>query len=316
MASSSRPTRAVATLSGTLVLALAAIGLAVAAPGSGAAPRAELSAASGAVRIANSRAGQALFSAGGARPGETSSGTVTIGNDGDVPGRFALARTGLSESAGAHGGLLSQQLRVVVLDVTDPSDPELVFDEEADKLGNLPLGIFEPGEERTYRVQATLPDGGLPASATVGDNRFQGATLSLGLQWQATAVGGATPTPTPTATPTPTPTPRAPAPVPPAPTPAPAPTTPPAATGTLGLPTGCVNGGKLKLKLKPPAGTTVLTATVSANGRVAARLKGAKTRKPFSLSGLRGSRAKVSVSAKASDGLTYVAARTYKTCKR
>src|SRR5919108_2827866 len=71
MASSPRPTRTVATLSGTVVLALTAIGLAVAAPGSGATARAEVSAATGAMRVANSRAGQALFNVAAAQPGET-----------------------------------------------------------------------------------------------------------------------------------------------------------------------------------------------------------------------------------------------------
>jgi hypothetical protein len=60
--------RATATLLISLTMALGAIGLAVAAPGGGDADlaSAELRAASGAVTIANSRARQAVFSAGAA----------------------------------------------------------------------------------------------------------------------------------------------------------------------------------------------------------------------------------------------------------
>jgi hypothetical protein len=322
--------RAVLTLIGTVAMALAAIGLAVAAPGGGTSPRTALSAASGAVHIANSRAGQAVFSAAGARPGESVSGTVTIGNDGDALGHFAVAGTGVTETAGVNGGLLSERLHLVVIDVTDPQDPKTIFDDDAAELDQVGLGTLDPGEERDYRVEATLPDGGVPPSGIGGDNRFQGASISLGLEWRAGTVGGPTPTPTatptptptptPTATPTPTPAPQAPTatPTPVPPTATPAPTTPPAVTQTLGLPaeTTCVKSGKLTLKLKPPAGTKVVSATVLVNGRVKVRLNAAKARKPVSLRGLRGSMSKVSVSVKASDGLTYTAGRTYRACAK
>jgi hypothetical protein len=308
--------RATATLLTTIAMALAAIGLAVAAPGGGAPARAELQSASGAVHIANSRAGQAVFSASGARPGESVSGTVTIGNDGDAQGHFAVAGTGITETAGAYGGLLSERLHLVVLDVTDPQDPKTVYDDAAAELGQVGIGTLDPGEERDYRLQVTLPDGGVPLSGSADDNRFQGASLSLGLEWCAGTVGGATPTPTPTPTATPVPPTRIPVPptatpVPPTATPAPAP-----ALSSLGLPAAstCVKSGRLKLKLQGPQGTKVVSATVFVNGRVKARLKGAKARRAVSLKGLGGNRSKLTVSVKATDGITYTAGRTYRSC--
>lgn len=303
--------RTIVVLIGTVAMAFAAIGLAVAAPGGDAAARFELSAASGAVHIANSRAGQAVFSATGARPGQTVGGTVTIGNDGDARGKFALAVTGVTENAGPHGGLLSERLRLVVVDVTDADDPDPVYEGDAADLGEVGLGKLDPGEERDYSVLATLPG--------TADNRYQGASLSLGLEWRAGKDAVSTPTPTPTPTPT---TPTAPT-TPTTPTTPTAPTTPttptsPVVVETLGLPAAntCVKSGKLTLKLKPPQGTKVVSATVVVNGKVKARLNGAKARKAVSLRGLRGSRSKVSISLKASDGRSYSASRTYRACAK
>jgi hypothetical protein len=310
--------RATATLLVTFGMAIGAIGLAVAAPGGGhELARAEVQAASGAVQIANSRSGQAVLTAGGVRPGESVAGTVTIGNDSDVRGRFAVAVTGVQETAGVHGGLLSTRARLTVLDVTDPQDPETVYEGLAGGLGEVDLGKFDPDEEREYRVEVTLPDGGIPGSGTTGDNRYQGATLSLGLEWRAAAAGAAAPTPTPTPTaappaPTPTPTPAAPT------VPTPDPTAPVAIADQLGLPaaTACVKSGKLTLRLKSPSGTKVVSATVTVNGRVKARVKGAKVRKPVSLKGLGKKSAKVKVTVKASDRRSYTASRTYRPCAK
>ena len=96
--------RPIATLVVSLAMSLSAIGLAVAAPGGLGGrqelARVEVQAASGAVSISNSRAGQAVFNAAAMRPGEGVSGTVTIGNDGNHPGRFAVQAAGVAGRAG------------------------------------------------------------------------------------------------------------------------------------------------------------------------------------------------------------------------
>jgi hypothetical protein len=296
--------RATATMLATVAMALGAIWLAVAAPGADAGPaQVTLRTASGSLAIANSRAGQAVFSATGTRPGEGASGTVTIGNDGGVPGRFALAVTGMTEAAGLHGGLLSSRLRLVV-DEVGGAPP--VYDGALADLEQVDLGMLAPGQLRSYRVEALLPDGGVPGSATSDDNRFQGASLTVGLEWRATAA--ATATPPPDAPPAPGPDPR---PDPPAETPAPV-------KSSLGLPSAkrCVKRGRMKVRLKAPPGTRLVSATVRVNGRVKARLKGARARKAIKLRGLGRKRSRLAVSVKASNGRTYSAARTYRACKR
>jgi hypothetical protein len=100
--------RASATLFASLAMALGAVALAVAAPGHDRLATIELDQASGAVSISNSHAGAALFAATGMRPGGSgASGRVTIGNDGDVAGRFAVSASAVADTPGPGGGLLS-----------------------------------------------------------------------------------------------------------------------------------------------------------------------------------------------------------------
>jgi hypothetical protein len=308
--------RPIATLVLSIAMALAAIGLAVAAPGGFIGGDRELASAriqsaSGAVHISNSRAGAAVFSAGAMRPGEGVSGALTIGNDGDHPGRFAVKPTNVQD-ASPNGGKLSERVELVLFDVTNVQSPKTIYAGVPADFDQVDLGVIVPGQSRDYLFAATLPDG-------EQDNQYQGASLSLGFEWSATnATEAATPTPTPTPTTTPpvTDTPTTPT-SPTTPTTPTTPSVPVALADALGMPasTSCVKSGKLTLRLKAPAGAKVVSATIKVNGRTKAKLKGKKAAKAVKLSRLKGT-TKLSVSIKASDKRTYSAARTYKACKR
>jgi hypothetical protein len=309
--------RSSAVLFMSLAMAIGAVCLAFAAPGhSEPGTMIELDNVSGAVTIANSRDDQALFSATAMRPGEGVSGTVTIGNTGDIAGAFAVRAAGVADTPGPNGGLLSERVVLRLFDVTDAAHPVTVFTGHPANFDAVDLGTFVPGQERDYLFAATLPEGG------PDDNDFQGAGLSLGFEWQAGTTGVATPTPTPTATPTATPTKTKPKPKPkpkptkPKVTPTPTPVPVDMAT-VLGLPasTKCFKGGKLKFKLKAPAGTKIVSATVAVNGKVKVRVKRSKVRKAITLKRLRKT-ATVIVAAKVSGGRTYIGTRTYRSCKR
>jgi hypothetical protein len=320
--------RALATVIASLVMALAAIGLAVAAPGRDRDPAsASLDGATGAVAIANSKAAQSVLDAPAMRPGDSVSGTVDIGNDGDVAGRFTVLGTGLLDVPGPNGGALSEQIDLALSDVTDPDDPQPIFVGHPADFDEYDVGTIAPGDERSFLFTATLPDGGVPVSATTGDNRFQQSTLSLGFEWHAGVATNGIPTATPTpvvVTPTPTPTKPKPKPTPkpkpkptPTATPTPAPTPTVDVADTLGLPSAssCVKSGRMKIKLRAPAGTKLVSAVITVNGKVKARLKGGKLRKAVTLKGLR-KKTKLKVTARASNGLAYKASRTYKACRR
>ncbi|MDT7784665.1 MAG: hypothetical protein QOF58_3084, partial [Pseudonocardiales bacterium] len=53
-------------------------------------------------------------------------------------------------------------------------------------LGSRDLGVFGPGEARTYRFTATLPDTGIPPTPLGGDNAYQGASLRNTYVWTGT----------------------------------------------------------------------------------------------------------------------------------
>ena len=302
--------RPIVTLVMSIAMAFAAIGLAVAAPGGIIGGDRELASAriqsaSGAVHITNSRTGQAVFSAAAMRPGEGVSGALTIGNDGDRPGRFAVRPIDLQDVA-PNGGKLSERVELVLFDVTNVQSPKTIYAGVPAEFDQVSLGVIAPGAERDYLFAATLPDGG-------DDNLYQGASLSLGFEWSATTVSGdPTPTPTPTTT-APPPVPDTPA-TPTTPTP---PATPLVLADALGMPasTSCFKRGKLTLRLRAPAGARIVTATVKVNGKTKAKLKGAKASKPVTLKRLKGT-TKLAISIKASDKRTYSAARTYKACRR
>jgi hypothetical protein len=300
--------RSSAVLFMSLAMALGAVCLAFAAPGRDRpGTMIELDNVSGAVSIANSRDAQALFSATSMRPGEGVSGTVTIGNSGDIVGVFSVRASGVVDTPGPNGGLLSERVDLRLFDVTGNGPPIPVFTGHPADFSGLALGTFAPGEERDYLFTATLPDRG------VNDNDYQGAGLSLGFEWRAATTG------VPTATPTPTPTkPTKPKPKPTKPKVTPTPTPVPVDMATvLGLPSNakCYKRGKLKFKLKAPAGTKIVSATVAVNGKVKARVKGKKVRKAITLKRLRKT-ATVTVAAKVTGGRTYIGTRTYSGCKR
>ena len=318
--------RALATALISVVMALGALGLAFAAPhvGDGDEPRAALAAASGAVQITNSREGQAVFTSVAMRPGDVVSGRVRIGNAGDVLGRFAVKRSGVLDTPGDYGGLLSERIDLVLYDVTIVNQPVTMYAGKPAYLAELELGTIAAGAHRDYLIVATLPNGGSPGAIGAGDNRFQGSAISLGFEWRVTPAS-ATPDPAPTPEPTPAPAPTPPI-LPPAiatPTPTPAPTPTPLAepsgealADALGLPPArsCVRRHRLSLRLKAPGDARVLSGVVTVNGKVKARVRGARTRTPVTLRRLPKGRITIVVGVHASNGRSYKSTRSYRNC--
>jgi hypothetical protein len=299
---------------------LAALGLAVAAPGAPDGAGVSAAGAGGALSLSNSRAGAAILAAANLRPGDTTTGAVTIGDDGSAPGLLTLHGGAPADTPGPGGGRLSGRLLLAVTDVTLPSHPLAVYSGTPDGLGDLELGTLAPGADRRFEVAATVP-------RTGDDDRFQGATLSMGLEWRIRPVPEAV-TPGPTATPTPTPTP-APGggPLPPPATALPAPVTapPPALPAgadlppeSVGLPplARCVAGRRLALKLKAPGGVRIAAGTVTVNGKVRARLRAGGGTATVTLRGLPAGRLTVRVEIRAADGRRFTATGTYRSCAR
>ena len=157
-----------------------------AGPGPPAAPRAEISMVSGELHVANSRNGQAIFQAQGLSPGRSVTGTVQLSNTGSLSGELGFQQLDVQDQPGTNGGRLSDAVHLNVDDVTGGGAVP-VFAGALGSFQSRALGSIAPGEARTYRFTASLPDGGAPPSPTGGDNAYAGSALTVRYSWTATA---------------------------------------------------------------------------------------------------------------------------------
>jgi hypothetical protein len=282
-------------------------------------PMFDLVAATGALEVSNSKAGQALFHGDELRPGEQAVGSLTLTNTGGVRASLAVDAVAEQSAAGTGGGRLWDALRLVITDVTTPSEPFSVYEGRLADMGRLTFGGLAPGRKRSFQFAVSLP-------RTSDDNAYQGAHLSLGFSWSAQAVdtpvpGNDPPAPTPTpqsptsTTPTSVPTavPQA-TPAPVTPTATPTPTASVRAEDVVALPSAksCVSRRKFAIRVRAANGVVVKTTTVYVNGRKAGTGRG--SRAVISLRGLPRGKVKVKVVAVLSDGRRLTLSRTYRTC--
>ena len=135
---------------------------------------------SGRVRIKNSLGGDALVGMQGMLPGDTTTGTVKIGNAGKLRARFYLGLSKLVETPGSGGGRLSYRLVLTVKRLSTKHRPILVYSGPLRQMPMLKLGAFRPRESRTYRFSVLFPEGG-----SALDDSYQQASTSLQFDWYA-----------------------------------------------------------------------------------------------------------------------------------
>jgi hypothetical protein len=290
--------RPAATLLATFAMALGAVGLAVAGPGRELQPE-RLAAATGSVHISNSLEGRAVFGAAALRPGDSTTGTVRIGNDGTVRSVVTL-----TASRGAEVGAAASLSASLQLSVVDVGNARTLYSGPAAAFTTIAVGSLAVGESRELRFTATLPRS--------AGNALQGASTTLGLLWRASAAPVATPTPTPTPAPVRTPTPP---PVTPAAAAIPAGD---ALADAIGMPRKGtrVRGHRMRMRLHALGGAKVLALKLSVNGKVKKRVKGSRSIVKVNLKKLKGRRVRIAVTIRASDGRRYTAKRTYKVALR
>ena len=177
-------TRAVVGLA-LLALGVAALVLGPARDGAATGPQLELTSSGDVFTHSNSRDGQPVFTVAGLGPGGSTGGEVTLRNTGTLAGRFTLSAVEVTDVPGPGGGILSQRLRLAVTDVTAPIQPLAIYDGGLAAMTPRDLGVFAPGEARSFDFVASLPDGGDPGGPGAGDNAFQGAQASVAYVWHA-----------------------------------------------------------------------------------------------------------------------------------
>jgi spore coat-associated protein N len=177
------------------LLTLAAIGAVVAVwAGPGFAgpdrsePHAVLTGATGDLHVWNSRDGQAIFQFTGLAPGQSVSGTVQLKNTGSMPGDLSLEQLDVQDLPGANGGLLSNAVQLDIRDITGGNSVP-TFTGPVSGLSRRQLGGIGPSAVRVFRFEASLPDGGVPPSATGGDNAYAGSGVTMRYAWN-TSEGG------------------------------------------------------------------------------------------------------------------------------
>ena len=172
-----------------LLLLVATVLVATAAPARERPAKLGRMAAEGAVTLAAKGSSHAIITASGLLPGESVGGNIALANVGETRGRLTMLRTGLVDTPGPFGGRLSDALMLRVEEVgggswTGPlAGPDMID-----------LGVMEPGEARSYRLTLTLPDTG-PYGR---DNAVQGSSVTIDWAWATESVGAAAPTPTAT----------------------------------------------------------------------------------------------------------------------
>jgi spore coat-associated protein N len=116
-------------------------------------------------------------------PGDDAQGTVTLTNTGDGDGILTLDKSNLVNTPATPA--FSAKLDLVVQDVTNPGSPVIKYDGKLGAMGQITnLGPIAPGASKTYQFIVEFPDGGVPASATTGDNRYKNASTTVDYNWE------------------------------------------------------------------------------------------------------------------------------------
>lgn len=168
----------VRTLAAVVATTLVLGGMIIAESRGDPSPEARAVRAAGALSIDNSRADKAALTGRHMLPGDVVRGSVTITNAGRRPGLFELSATGLADTPGPGGARLSDELRLLVEDVSaSPGDPP-IYDGALSGIDVVPLGELGPGTDRTYRFTVARPAGGTPSS-------YRSASTQVDFIWTA-----------------------------------------------------------------------------------------------------------------------------------
>jgi spore coat-associated protein N len=151
-------------------------------------PRLVASSSNNQVTISNSRQATWILRASNMKPGALVTGTVKIGNSGNMDADFSLAKQNLVNT-GPSGGSLSSILDLRIEQPIGNSNkpPKLIYDGKLGAMPAIALGTFAKGEERTYNFKVSFPSG--PTTGTAG-NSYQGASTSVDYVWTAVKASG------------------------------------------------------------------------------------------------------------------------------
>lgn len=129
----------------------------------------------------NSKDPGAVLTATLMKPGDTATGSVTLTNDGDIPGTFSLSTSNLSDVVSApYTGKLSDVLTLKIMDGATQ-----VYSGPINSVGTvaIPGGPWAAGASHTFDFTVTFPNGGTPGGPLTGDNNYKKSTMSIEFDW-------------------------------------------------------------------------------------------------------------------------------------
>jgi hypothetical protein len=143
----------------------------------------------GTMSHSNSNDNAAILTATGLKPGDSTSGTVDIGNTGSGAGTFTLSKSNLTNSDAVNP--LSAKLDVLVEDcglfsgATPPSCTGATskYSGKIGAMGTIALGSFATSAKHRYRFTVSFPDSGVPGA----ENAYQGDDMSIQYDWNGTS---------------------------------------------------------------------------------------------------------------------------------
>ena len=141
----------------------------------------------GNLTASNDHSGSAVLSAVGMVPGDLISGTCSITNTGNVPASFTLNEGNIVDTPGPNKGTFSSELTVLIEDTTVPASPVTMYSGKIGSMPGIDCGVTNAGATKSYKFTVTFPDGGIPGTASTGDNSYQGTTFSVRYDWTAVA---------------------------------------------------------------------------------------------------------------------------------
>jgi spore coat-associated protein N len=121
----------------------------------------------------NGKNNQAILTVTKMKPGDTSSGTVTIQNDGDIDGTFTLAQSAVVAGAGTPSFASYLQLTI-----TDQTTSTQVYTGALNGLGTVSLPTIAAGTTHTFQFSVLFPNG-----SAGNENQYKGTTASCTFDW-------------------------------------------------------------------------------------------------------------------------------------
>lgn len=133
----------------------------------------------------------ATMSVTGLKPDDAwvSAGSITVTNTGNLTGAFSMvaAVTGNTPGTG-HTAHLSDALNIKIHDHAAAAGTDVYSGAVKSLPASFTLGNWTGGASHQYDISVQFPNGGTPGGADLGDNMYQGGSMTMSFTWNAASL--------------------------------------------------------------------------------------------------------------------------------